>query len=72
MSDALRVKLIGKGHKHRDTAQTKVTLREVVEVAKTFSATVFANQLVKTFFFFNNFIIQYFPYIYNTYNTVQY
>ena len=32
-SDALRVKLIGKGHKHRDTAQTKVTLREVVEVA---------------------------------------
>ena len=48
MSDALRVKLIGKGHKHRDTAQTKVTLREVVEVAKTFEATVFANQLMKT------------------------
>ena len=36
MSDAFRVKLIGKRHKHRDTAQTKVTLREVVEVAKTF------------------------------------
>ena len=47
-SDALRVKLIGKGDKHRDTAQTKVTLREVVEVAKTFEATVFANQLMKT------------------------
>ena len=25
-SEALRVKLIGKGHRHRDTAQTKVTL----------------------------------------------
>ena len=45
-SDTLRVKLIGKGH--RDIAQTKVTLREVVEVAKTFEATVFANQLMKT------------------------
>ena len=32
-SEALRVKLIGKGHRHGDTAQTKVTLREVVEVA---------------------------------------
>ena len=48
MSDALRVKLIGKGHKHRDTGQTKVTLREVVEVAKTFEETAFANQLMKT------------------------
>ena len=48
MSDAFRGKLIGKGHKHRDTAQTKVTQREVVEVAKTFEATVFANQLMKT------------------------
>ena len=47
-SHALRVKLIGKGHKHRNTPQTKVTLREVVEVAKTFEATVFANQLMKT------------------------
>ena len=47
-SEALRVKPIGKGHKHRDTAQTKVTLREVVEVAKTFEATVLANQLMKT------------------------
>ena len=47
-SDALRVKLIGNGHKHRNTAQTNVTLREVVEVAKTFEATVLANQLMKT------------------------
>ena len=47
-SDALRVKLIGKGHRHRNTPQTKVTLREVVEVAKTLEATVFANQLMKT------------------------
>ena len=46
--DALRVKLIGKGHKHKDTAQTKVTLREVVEIAKTFEATMVANQLMKT------------------------
>jgi len=47
-SDTLRVKLIGKGHKHKNTAQTKVTLREVVEVAKTFEVTMFANQLMKT------------------------
>ena len=47
-SEALRVKLIGKGHRHRDTAQTKVTLREVVEVAKAFEATKFVNKLMKT------------------------
>ena len=46
-SDALRVKLIGKGHRHK-TTQEKVRLREVVEVAKTFEATTFANQLMKT------------------------
>ena len=46
-SDILRVKLIGKGHRHRNTAQTKVTLG-VVQVAKMFEATVFANQLMKT------------------------
>ena len=46
-SDALRVKLIGKGHRHK-TTQGKVKLREVVEVAKTFEATTFANQLMKT------------------------
>ncbi|XP_068720695.1 uncharacterized protein [Montipora capricornis] len=45
-SDALRVKLIGNGHKHK-TTQAKVKLREVVEVAKTFEATTFANQLMK-------------------------
>ena len=42
------MKLIGKGHRHRDTAQTKVTLREVVEVAKAFEGTTFANKLMKT------------------------
>ena len=46
-SEALRVKLIGKGHRHRD-AQTKIALREVVEVAKSFEATTYANQLMKT------------------------
>jgi len=47
MSDALRVKLIGKGHRHK-TTQAKVKLYKVVEVAKTFEATTFANQLMKT------------------------
>ena len=46
-SEPLRVKLIGKGHGHRDTAQSKVTLREVVEIAKSHEATTFANQLMK-------------------------
>ena len=46
-SVALRVKLIGKGHRHK-TTQAKVKLREVVEVAKTFETTTFANQLMKT------------------------
>ena len=45
-SDALRVKLIGKGHRHK-TTQEKVKLREVAEVAKAFEATTFANQLMK-------------------------
>ena len=36
-SEALRVKLIGKGHRHRD-ARTKIALREVVEVAKSFES----------------------------------
>lgn len=47
-SETLRVKLIDKGHRHRDTSQTKVTLKEVVEVAKTFEATTYANKLMKT------------------------
>jgi len=42
------LKLIRKGHRHRDTAKTKDTLREVVEVAKAFEATTFANQSMKT------------------------
>ena len=33
---------------HRDTSQTRVTLKEVVEVAKTFEATTYATQLMKT------------------------
>ena len=44
-SEALRVKLIGKGHRHRSRdSQTKVALREVVEAAKSFEATTYANQ----------------------------
>ena len=46
-SEPLRVKLFGRGHRHRDTAQSKVTLREVVEIAKSHEATTFANQLMK-------------------------
>jgi len=46
-SEALCVKLIGKGHRHRDS-QTKVALRKVVEAAKSFEATTYANQLMKT------------------------
>ena len=46
-SEVLRVKLIGRGHRHRD-AQTKIALREVVEMAKSFEATTYANQLMKT------------------------
>ena len=47
-SETLRVKLIGKGHRHRDVSQTKVTLKEVVETAKCFQATTYANQLMRT------------------------
>ena len=46
-SEPLRVKLIGRGHRHRDTAQSKVPLREVIEVAKSHESTTFANQLMK-------------------------
>ena len=46
-SEALLVKLIEKGHRHRDS-QTKVALREVVKAAKSFEATTYANQLMKT------------------------
>ena len=43
--DALRVEALRKGHRHKTTQEK---LREVVEVAKTFEATTFANQLMKT------------------------
>ena len=46
-SDAFRVKLIGKGRRHK-TTQEKVKLREVVKAAKTFEAAAFAEQLMKT------------------------
>jgi len=46
-SEALRVKLIREGHRQRGS-QTKVALREVVEAAKSFKATTYANQLMKT------------------------
>jgi len=48
IAGSVHVKLIGKGHRHRNTLQTKVTLKEVVEVAKTFEATTYANQPIKT------------------------
>lgn len=46
-SETLHVKLIEEGHRHK-VSQTKVTLREVVEVPKKFEATMYANQLMKT------------------------
>ena len=46
-SEALRVKLIGKGQRHRDS-QIKEALREVVETAKCLEATTYVNQLMKT------------------------
>ena len=36
------------GHRYRGAAQTKVKLRKVVEIAKSFEATTFANQLMRT------------------------
>ena len=47
-SESLRVKLISKGHRHRDAAQTKAKLREVVEIAKGFEGTTLVSQLLKT------------------------
>ena len=46
-SETLHVKLIGKGHRHCDVSQTKVTLKEVVETAKCFEAITYANQLMR-------------------------
>ena len=47
-SETLCIKLIGKGSRHRDVDQTKVTLRKVVGVAESFQETTYANQLMKT------------------------
>ena len=47
-SETLRVKLIGKGHRHGDTSQRKITLKEVVEAAKCFKTTTYANHFMKT------------------------
>ena len=41
---ALRVNLIGKGHRHRDTTQTKYVIRSYQEVAEAFEVITFANQ----------------------------
>ena len=47
ISEQPRVTLIGKGHRHKDGERAKVSLREVVEVAKAFEATTVTNQLMK-------------------------
>ncbi|CAB4006885.1 tRNA-splicing endonuclease subunit Sen34 [Paramuricea clavata] len=47
VSEQLRVKLIGKGHRHRDGDRSKVSLREVVEIAKAYEATTITNKLMK-------------------------
>ena len=47
-SETLRVKLISKGHRHRDAAQSKVKSREVVKTVKSFEAATFVNQFMKT------------------------
>ena len=47
-SETLHVKLIGKGHRHQDATQTKVKLRQVVQIAKSFEVTAVANQLMRT------------------------
>ena len=46
-SDAFQVKLIGEGHRHK-TTEAKVKLHEMVKLAKTFEASTFANQVMKT------------------------
>ena len=46
VSEQIRVKLIGKGHRHKDGEQGKVSLREVVEIAKAYEATTI-NKLMK-------------------------
>lgn len=45
--EKLLVKHIGKGHGHNGGERTKITLQEVVKVAKTFEATTAINQLMQ-------------------------
>ena len=47
VSEQIRVKLIGKGHRHKDGERKKVSLREVVEIAKAYEATTITNKLMK-------------------------
>ena len=47
VSEQLCVKLIGKGHRHRDGDRSKVSLCEVVEIAKAYEATTITNKLMK-------------------------
>ena len=47
-SETLRVKLISKGHRHRDAAQSNVKLREVIKIVKSFEVATFVNQFMKT------------------------
>ena len=47
VSEQGRVKLIGKGHRHKDGYRQKVSLREVVKVAKAYEATTITNKLMK-------------------------
>ena len=48
VSETLRVKLVGKGHRHKVGTQEKVTLREVVETATAFESTSLTNTIMKT------------------------
>ena len=47
VSEQIRVKLIGKGHRHKDGERQKASLREVVEIAKAYEATTITNKLMK-------------------------
>lgn len=47
VSEQIRVKLIGKGHRHKDGERQKVSLREVVEIAKAYESTTITNKLMK-------------------------
>ena len=47
VSEQIQVKLIGKTHRHKDGERGKVSLREVVEIAKAYEATTITNKLMK-------------------------